>query len=69
MFVLVMRTTASVGSRIFGSWTFSTRTSRFPCHVNAFTPSSFSSPALRTGARAAPVRDAAAGRHDVLVHL
>src|SRR3954453_2701889 len=32
----VMRTTASVGSWIFGSGTSSTRTSRLPCHVNAF---------------------------------
>src|SRR3954468_11170247 len=34
--VVVTRTIASVGSWIFGSGTSSTRTSRLPCHVNAF---------------------------------
>ena len=33
----VMRTIASVGSSIVGSGTVSTRTSRLPCQVTAFT--------------------------------
>src|SRR5215208_1187609 len=34
--VVVMRTTASVGSCMVGSGTLSIRTSRLPCHVSAF---------------------------------
>jgi hypothetical protein len=37
MAVDVILTTASVGSSIFGSGTSSTRTSRLPCQVSAFT--------------------------------
>jgi hypothetical protein len=50
MAVVVMRSTASVGSLMVGSGTLSTRTSRLPCQVSAFN----SSPSVVFGSFACP---------------
>src|SRR5215210_3106580 len=60
--VEVIRTIASVGSRIEGSGTVSTRTSRFPCHVSARIRRGFPSHAAANGSWLIRVREPDRGR-------